>query len=126
MRKIKHKWCRNTDLAFHIALEPQNIIKSVQVRDPGNKQVPLHCNQIKTDKRKSCIIWARFSVEKLQKTCGINATEEIPLVSISSKASSNQRAHMILMLPERAFAMIAVSGKEVLLVLSRANTPLAI
>src|SRR4051812_46695073 len=61
--------------------------------------MPLHGSQIKANKRKNCIIWARFSVEKLQKNCGINATKEIPLVAISRKAFSNQRAHMTLMLP---------------------------
>src|SRR3954471_22081772 len=61
--------------------------------------MPLHGSQIKTNKRKNCIIWARFSLEKLQNKCGINVTKEIPLIAISSKASSNQCAHMILMLP---------------------------
>src|SRR4051812_38810776 len=98
-RKIKNKWCRNTDLAFHLALETQNIVKSIQLRSPGNKLVPLPSTQIKTNKRKSCIIWARCTIEVLQKKCGINATKEIPLVSIGSKASRNQCPHMILMLP---------------------------
>src|ERR1041385_1013945 len=61
--------------------------------------MPLHGSQIKTNKGKNCIIWARFSLEKLQKKCGIDAAKEIPLVAISSKASSNQLSHMILMIP---------------------------
>src|SRR4051812_36232156 len=86
------------DSAYHIVLKPQNIIKCIAARGLSNKEMPLHGSQVKANKRKDCIIWARFSLERLQKKCGINATKEVPLVTISSKAFRNQRTHMILVL----------------------------
>src|SRR3954464_1900351 len=64
--------------------------------------MPLHGRQVKTNKRKDSIIWARFSLERLQKKCGIDATKNVPLGSASSKAFRNKRTHMILMLPSES------------------------
>src|SRR3954471_8687062 len=86
-------------MAF-LAIETQDIIKYVQLRSQGNKLVPLHGSQVKANKREMHIIWVRCNFEVLQKKCGINATKEISLVAIGSKASSNQGTHMILMLPQ--------------------------
>jgi hypothetical protein len=61
--------------------------------------MPLHGSQVKTNKRKDSIIWARFSLERLQKKCGIDATKNVPLATVSSKAFRNKRTHMMLMLP---------------------------
>src|ERR1043165_7912087 len=60
--------------------------------------MPLHGSQVKTSKRKDSIIWARHSLNGVQKKCGINATEDVPLGTISSKALRNERTHMMLML----------------------------
>src|ERR1044071_7465811 len=79
--------------------EPQNIIKCKAVRGLSNKEMPLHGSQVKTNKRKDSIIWARFSLERLQKKCGIDATKNVPLATVSSKAFRNKRTHMMLMLP---------------------------
>src|SRR3954463_6192848 len=98
-RKIKHEWCRWTDSACHTIFEPQNIIKCIAVRSLSNKEMPLHGSQVKANKRKDCIIWARFHLEEPQKKCGVNATKEVPLVTISSKEFHNKRTHMILVLP---------------------------
>src|ERR1043165_9281711 len=89
------------DSALLTVLKPQNIIKCIAVRGLSNKEMPLHGSQVKTNKRKDGIIWARFSLEKLQKKCGIDATKKVPLVTISSKAFRNKRTHMMLMLPRK-------------------------
>src|SRR3954471_5885937 len=88
--------------------------------------MPLHGSQVKANKRKDCIIWARFSLEKLQKKCVIDATKETLLLLLLARRLAISEITWYSCFPERAFAMIAVSGEEVLLVLSRANTPLAI
>ena len=58
--------------------------------------------------------------------CLIHPPDKIPLANVSIKAASNQGTNIILVLPDRATAKIAISGAEMLLVLSRANTPRAI
>src|ERR1043165_6501530 len=84
-------------MAFHIIVEPQNIIKCKAVRGLSNKEMPLHGRQVKTNKSKDSIIWARLSLERLQKKCGIDATKDSPLGTVSSKASRDECAHMMLM-----------------------------
>src|SRR3954471_1314362 len=76
----------------------QDIIKFIQLRSQSNKIVPLHGSQVKANKSERHIIRVQRASEKLKKKCGVNATKEISLVAIGSKASSNQRTHMILML----------------------------
>src|ERR1044072_9330004 len=85
-------------MAYHIIFEPQDIIKCKAVRSLSNKEMPLHGSQVKTSKRKDSIIWARHSLNGGQKKCGVNATEDVPLGTISSKARRNERTHMMLML----------------------------
>src|SRR3954467_4656439 len=86
------------DIARHTIFEPQDIIKCIAVRSLSNKEVPFHGSQVKTNKRKDSIIWARLSLERLQKKCGIDATKDVSLGTISSKAPRNERTHMMLML----------------------------
>src|ERR1041384_1792074 len=85
-------------MAFHIIFEPQDIIKCKVVRSLSNKEMPLHGSQVKTSKRKDSIIWAWRSLNGVQQKCGINATEDVPLGTISSKALRNECTHMMLML----------------------------
>src|ERR1041384_328157 len=86
------------DSAFHTIFEPQDIIKCIAVRGFSNKEVPLHGSQVKTNRRKDSIIWARLSLERLQKKCGIDATKDVPLGTVSSKASRDECTHMMLIL----------------------------
>src|ERR1041384_135083 len=60
--------------------------------------MPLHSSQVKNNKRKDSIIWAQLSLERLQKKCGIDTTKDVPLGTVSSKASRDECAHMMLML----------------------------
>ena len=87
--------------------------------------MPLPGSKVKAHKRKRLIIRMCGAPKRLKNKCGINATKEISLVAISSKATSNQGT-LYLLSPERASARIAISDAELLLVLSLANTPLAI
>src|SRR4051812_39679999 len=64
--------------------------------------MPLHGSQVKADIRKDGIIWARFHLEELQKKCGVNATKDISLGTISSKAFCDKCTHMMLVHPRKS------------------------
>src|SRR4051812_22709203 len=86
-------------MAFLAILETQDIIKFIQLRSHSNKLEPLHSSQVKANKSERHNIGVWRASEKLKKKSGVNATKEISLVAIGSKVTSNQRTHMILMLP---------------------------
>src|SRR4051812_39271196 len=87
------------DLANSGQSKPQNIIKVTKLKSPGNKLMPLHGSKIKPHKRKKHIINMCDAPKVLKHKCGINATNEIPLVDASSKAASNQGTNIILAFP---------------------------